>query len=209
MMDKEYKLNEIISEARQLFQRYGIKSITMEELSRQLGISKKTLYQHFTDKNDLVEKTLVSMMSEKECSMKEIYDKDLNAVEEVFEMFRLANETIRNHNPSLEFDLQKFYPQIFKRLRDFHRNNIYESTLNNLKKGKDEGYYRKDLNEEIIAKLFVIRIENLMHTDMLTSEDIHSDKFFKEVFKYHMYGIISPLGLQFIQSKYQEFLTNE
>lgn len=208
-MDKEYKLNEIISEARQLFQRYGIKSITMEELSRQLGISKKTLYQHFTDKNDLVEKTLLHMMSEKECTMKELFEKDMNAVEEVFEMFRLANEMVRTHNPSLEFDLQKFYPQIFKRLREFHRNNIYESTLNNLKKGKEEGYYRNDLNEEIIAKLFVIRIENLMHTDMLTSEDIHSDKFFKEVFKYHMYGILSSTGLQFIHSKYHDYLLNE
>lgn len=208
-MDKEYKYNEIIQEARQLFQRYGIKSISMDELSRQLGISKKTLYLHFTDKNDLVEKTLLHMTNEKECAMKEMHNKDLNAVEELFEMFTYANEMIRNHNPSMEFDLQKFYPQIFKRLRDFHRNNMYEATIKNLLKGKKEGYYRNDLNEEIISKLFVLRIENLMHSDMVTLEEIHSDKFFKEVFKYHMFGIISPLGLQFIQSKYQEFLVNE
>ncbi|MDP2236860.1 MAG: TetR/AcrR family transcriptional regulator [Bacteroidales bacterium] len=208
-MDKEYKYNEIIQEARQLFQRYGIKSISMDELSRQLGISKKTLYLHFTDKNDLVEKTLLHMTNEKECAMKEMHNKDLNAVEELFEMFSYANEMIRNHNPSMEFDLQKFYPHIFKRLRDFHRNNMYEATLKNLLKGKNEGYYRNDLNEEIISKLFVLRIENLMHSDMVTLEEIHSDKFFKEVFKYHMFGIISPQGLQFIQSKYQEFLTNE
>lgn len=205
----ESKVFEIIKEASQLFKRYGIKSISMEELSRQLRISKKTLYQHFTDKNDLVEKVIFQMMDQKGCATKEIETKNLNAVEELFELYHLANELIREHNESLEFDLQRFYPQIFKKIRDSHRANIYNLTLSNLIKGKREGYYRNDLDEQVITKLHVLRIENLMHSDLVTTEEIHSNHFFYEVFKYHLHGIISQKGLQFIQTNYPEFLNNE
>ncbi|MDP3446200.1 MAG: TetR/AcrR family transcriptional regulator, partial [Ignavibacteria bacterium] len=195
--------------ASQLFNRYGIKSISMEELSRQLGISKKTLYQHFTDKNDLVEKTIFYTIEQKGCFIKRIYEQNLNAVEEMFAVFKYVNEMIRNHNPSLDFDLQRFYPQIFRKVREFHRTNVYETTLSNLIKGKEEGFYRADLNEDIIAKLHVMRIENLMHSDVVTHEELHSNQFFKELFKYHIYGIISPKGIQFIDTNYPEFYTNE
>lgn len=204
-MDREYKVQEIIIETVQLFQRYGIKSISMDELSRRLGISKKTLYQHFTDKNDLVEKAVMHMIEERDCAMKQINSQELNAIEEMFEVFNLAGEMIRNYNPTLDFDLQKFYPQVYRKIRDFHRQHMFDSTLRNLRKGKEEGLYRLDLNAEIIAKLFVMRIEMLMRSDFISQEEIFSEDFFKESFKYHLYGIISSKGYQFIQTKYVNF----
>lgn len=204
-MDKEVKIQEIIAETVLLFQRYGIKSMSMDELSRQLGISKKTLYQHFTDKNELVEKAIMHMMEQRDCAMQQINQQQLNAIEEMFEVFHLAGEIIRNYNPTLDFDLQKFYPQVYRKVRDFHRKHIYESTLNNLEKGKKEGLYRLDMNVEIIAKLFVMGIETLMRSDIISQEELYSETFFKETFKYHLFGIISPKGYQFIQVKYENF----
>lgn len=205
-MNKEYKLHEIIVEAGQLFQRYGIKSISMEELSRQLGISKKTLYQFFEDKNDLVEKVLFHLMNEHGCLLENLQEQKRNAIEEMFEMYRYASEMIRNYNPALEFDLQKFYPSVFKKLREFHRNNIYNLTIQNLNKGITEGFYRSDLQADTIAKLFLIRTENMMHSDLVTPDEIHSDQFFKEIFKYHLFGILSKKGLTYVQKNHPEFI---
>jgi TetR/AcrR family transcriptional regulator, cholesterol catabolism regulator len=200
------KATDILEQAAEIFLRYGLKSITMDELSRQLAISKKTLYQFFTDKTDLIEKTLHYISNNKSCQFAKIHDMDLNAIEELFKVYQLAYEMIRQHNPALEFDLQRFYPAIYRKVKEAHRKNIYKATITNLMKGKTEGFYRQDLNEEIITKLHIIRVENFVHNDLLSIEEIHSKDFFEEVFKYHLYGIVSPKGLQFIQTNYPEFI---
>lgn len=198
----------IITQAAEIFSRYGIKSITMDELARQIGISKKTLYQYFTDKNDLVEKSLDAITAQNQCLMNNI-DKSLNAIEEMVEVYRYVNELIRSHNPVLDFDLQRYYPQIFKKIRETHRAHTYTMLLENLKKGKAEAYYRADIDDEILAKLSLLRIEYFMHSDLITAEELHSNKFFTEVFKYHLFGIISKKGWQYIQNNHPEFITIE
>jgi AcrR family transcriptional regulator len=197
---------DIIAAAAELFLRFGIKSITMDEISRQLGISKKTLYRYFKDKHELVENTMLEMLRLKKATIDEIMKKGGNAIEEIFEVYNYANEIIREYNPSLEFDLQRQYPKIYRQLREMHRNQIFEATLQNLKKGKKEGLYRKDLDVDIISKLYVMRMENMMHHDFIKTEELHSKKFFNEVFKYHLYAIISAEGLEFVKKSYPEFI---
>ncbi len=197
---------EITIAAAELFLKYGIKSITMDELSRQLGISKKTIYRYFKDKNELVEKTLFGFISQKQATIDEIIYKDKNAVEGLFSLYNYANNIIREYNPAMEFDLQKYFPKIYRSIREMHRTQIYDAILENLVKGKKEGLYRKDIDVSIIAKLFVMRVENIMHHDMVTTEELHSKKFFKEVFKYHLYGVLSAEGLEIVKSKYPEFI---
>ncbi|MBZ0241618.1 MAG: hypothetical protein K8F24_00240, partial [Bacteroidales bacterium] len=81
--------------------------------------------------------------------------------------------------------------------------------IENLKKGKAEAYYRADIDDEILAKLSLLRIEYFMHSDLITTEELHSNKFFTEVFKYHLFGIISKKGWQYIQNNHPEFITTE
>lgn len=205
-MDEKEK--EILQQSAEIFGRYGIKSITMDELSRQLGISKKTLYQYFHDKNDLVDKTIGLMIERNNCNMRSIMQKNMNAVEEMFEVYRYVGERVRSHNQSLEFDLQRYYPQIYRTMRDMHRSKTLEAIKNNLAKGIQEGYYRVDINIDIIAKLNLLRMEYFMQTDLISMEELHSNEFFHEVFKYHIYGVISAKGLSFIQTNYPEFIKN-
>jgi TetR/AcrR family transcriptional regulator, cholesterol catabolism regulator len=200
------KETDIIAQSAELFLRYGVKSITMDDLSRHLAISKKTLYQFFTDKTDLVNKTIKHIIKSRSCEISKICDLRLNAIEELFKVYQHANELIRNHNPMLEFDLQRFYPSIYRDTRETHRKAIYETTLSNLMKGKQEGFYRADLNEVVITKLHVLRIENFTHSDFLTTEEIHSNEFLNEVFKYHLYGIVSSKGIKYIKNHYPEFI---
>lgn len=205
-MNNENRTNEIIVQALGVFQRYGIKSVSMDDLARHMGMSKKTLYQHFTDKTQLVEEALNHLMEADYCSMKNIEQQNLNAIDEMFALYRHASTMVRNHNPVLEFDLQRYFPQIYKKLRERNRTQMHQILLSNLIKGKAEGLYRKNLNENIIAKLFVLRMENLMHTDLVSMEEIYSEAFFIETYRYHLFGILSESGMQFVKNNYPEFL---
>ncbi|MCE1201885.1 MAG: TetR/AcrR family transcriptional regulator [Bacteroidia bacterium] len=205
-MNNDSRTNEIIVQALGVFQRYGIKSVSMDDLARHMGMSKKTLYQHFSDKTQLVEDALNLLLESDYCSMKSIEQQNLNAIDEMFALYRHASTTVRNHNPVLEFDLQRYFPQIYKKLRDRTRTQMHEIMLNNLTKGKTEGLYRNNLNENIIAKLFVLRMENLMHTDLVSLEELFSEAFFIETYRYHLFGILSEAGLQFIKTNYPDFI---
>lgn len=205
-MNNDNRTNEIIVQALGVFQRYGIKSVSMDDLARHMGMSKKTLYQHFSDKTQLVEDALNLLLESDYCSMKSIEQQNLNAIDEMFALYRHASTTVRNHNPVLEFDLQRYFPQIYKKLRDRTRTQMHEIMLNNLTKGKTEGLYRNNLNENIIAKLFVLRMENLMHTDLVSLEELFSEAFFIETYRYHLFGILSEAGLQFIKTNYPDFI---
>lgn len=203
------KALEIIQEAAHLFLRYGIKSISMDELARKVGISKKTLYQHFTDKSDLVEKAVMHMNDLRGCDYKNINMEGLNALQQMFEAYSLVNDIIRKHNPGFEFDLERFYPAIYRKAVELHRNAIFKATLANLIQGKAEGFYRQNFDEQVIAKLYVLRIEYLVQTDIVTTDEIHSNNFLQEIFKYHLYGVISSKGHDYIKNHFPEFTINE
>lgn len=205
-MNHVNRTSEIIVQALEVFQRFGIKSVSMDDLSRHMGMSKKTLYQHFDDKNQLVEVSLNHLLETDYCSMKNIEEQQLNAIDQMFALYRHVSTTVRNHNPVLEFDLQRYYPQIYKKLRDRTRSQMHQIMLSNLGKGKAEGLYRSNLNENIIAKLFVLRMENLMHTDLVSAEELYSEAFFIETYRYHLFGILSEAGLQFIKQNYPDFI---
>lgn len=203
-MNKQYE--DIIASASKLFQKYGIRSITMDEVSRQLGISKKTLYSHIKDKDELVEKTMEFMIDSRQCGIQSLLYDSLNAIEELIATYNHVKSMMTDYNPSVEFDLKRYYPRIYEHMRNKKREYMYETILKNLLKGKNEGLYRQNLNADVIAKLHIMRMEHLMKSEIISEEEIYSGEFFKEVFKYHLYGIISTAGIEYIKSNYPEFL---
>lgn len=200
---------EIIAAAAALFLKYGIKSLTMDEMARQMGVSKKTIYVHFKDKHELVEKTLQDIQCMKHSGMDAIMDRGLNAIEEIFELYHHVNKMMREYNPTLDFDLKRYYPKLYARFREEQRESTYEALINNLNKGIKEKLYRADLDASIIARLHVIRLENMMENDLISHEELYSKKFFLEVFKYHLYGTISTEGLKFVKTHFPEFFKND
>lgn len=182
-----------------LFSRFGIKSLTMDDIARELGISKKTLYQQVEDKKDLVKKVVEIDLRKREEYFAIIKNRSLNAIEEVFEVNKLVNKMIKETNPVREFDLQKYYPEIYDVVNQRRRERMYRAMKENLQKGKNEGLYRKDLKEEIISKLYIARMENMFHKDLETVIEFTSPKFIYEVFVYHIRGIASEKGIKFFE----------
>jgi TetR/AcrR family transcriptional regulator, cholesterol catabolism regulator len=201
----EDKVQRIIEQVRKLYQRYGIKSVTMDDVARQLCISKKTLYEHFTDKEDLVRRVMLMEHEHWSVFFQDIEKKELNAVEEVLDMYKLIHTIYKDFNPSMEYDVRKYYPDLYNKVKEVRRKRMYESVYRNLNKGKKEGLYRKDLNSRIIAKLHVVRIESMFENELFSIEELTSFKVYHEIFFYHIYGILSPAGLTFFQNNFKKF----
>ena len=193
-MNKEFE--NILEKVSVLYRKYGIKSVTMDDAAQELGISKKTLYQFVKDKTELVEKVVGHTRHCYFSTMKKIKGSEGNAIEELIDVSQRVNALMKDHSPSYEYDLKKYYPDIYRNLMSARRKLMYESMLANIRKGKKEGIYRKELNEEIISKLHLLRVENLTSSEIFKEEEIHSAKFFRELFVYHIHGLATSKGLE-------------
>jgi AcrR family transcriptional regulator len=199
-----YKMREetkrILEKVHCLYARYGIKSVTMDDVAKELGISKKTLYHHVKDKSDLVEKVLDLEFSNRAGEMSKIREMGLNAIEELFEVNRLINMMLKRVNPSMEHDLMKYFPDLYDKISKERKQRMFQSMIENIKKGKEEGLYRLELNEKIISKLYVTRFENAFHDDVQAISNFTSEEFISEVFIYHIRGIANKSGIQFLEA---------
>jgi len=209
MMDKE--LQNILERVGALYSKYGIKSVTMDDVARELGISKKTLYQYVENKNDLVEKVLDYLLFERGCEFLEIFEKNYNAIEELLAVGVQIIKSIKDQNPATEYDLQKYYPVLFNKLQKVRKERMYNATLKNIQKGKQEGFFRKELNEEIIAKIQTSRFLNLSTDEFFDLEEMLRPENILELFIYHIRGIANQKGIDELEKTLktidiQEFL---
>jgi len=193
-MDKE--LQNILERVGALYSKYGIKSVTMDDVARELGMSKKTLYQYVENKNDLVEKVLDYLLFERECEFLEIFDKNYNAIEELITVGIQVIKSIKYQNPATEYDLQKYYPVLFNKLQNIRKERMYNATLKNIQKGKQEGLFRKELNEEIIAKIQTSRFLNFSADEFFDPQEMLKPENILELFIYHIRGIANQKGIE-------------
>ncbi|MDX9697504.1 MAG: TetR/AcrR family transcriptional regulator [Bacteroidales bacterium] len=193
------ELLNILEKVAALYMKYGIKSITMDDVARELGMSKKTLYQYVENKNDLVEKVVDYVINLKECDFKRIDDINMNAVEKLIEVNMHIVTSMKDYNPATEYDLKKYYPELYAKMHSIRRQRMYDSILANIKKGKEEGLYREELNEEIIARMQVSRFMNMHEDELLTKNDMQRSAFIHELFIYHIRGIANEKGLNVLE----------
>jgi AcrR family transcriptional regulator len=191
---------EIVKKVCELYRQYGIRSVTMYDVVRELGISKKTLYQHFKDKTDLVLAVMEYDFEAKSKEYQKCFNDQVNAVEELISYSLMQLKIIMDHKPTLIYDLKKYYPSVFNHFNKLKREHMYNGLVKNLKRGKEEGLYRADLNTEMIARLNLMRVEGMLNTKIFKQEEILSSEFFKEMIKYHAYGIVSDKGRKILES---------
>ncbi len=199
------KLEEIVQQTCHLFKKYGIKSVSMDDIARECGISKKTLYEHIKDKNDLVIKVLEFAESKDGSSKHSLdFDKSLNAVDSMYMVYKGALSFFEDFNLSMEYDLKKYYPKLYKKNLMKRRERLYEKMIQNMNQGIKEGFYRADLNPDIIAKLHILKIESLLQTDIFENDNYSVMQLFKEMFIYHFMGIATALGIEEFNTKIKD-----
>lgn len=195
----EEKKLELISAALEVYMKYGIKSVTMDEMARQLAVSKKTLYLHVKDKNELVEQCLLFAHN---CDMQlidGIFQQNLNAIEELLEIGRLIIKTLGAIHPSIFFDLSKYHPNALKLMNQHKNETIRARIVKNLEKGMGEGLYRDNLTPDILSRLHMATMDMIMSGEIVPVSDYRVDEVYSEFFRYDIRGIASSKGLEVLK----------
>ncbi|MBS1576269.1 MAG: TetR/AcrR family transcriptional regulator [Bacteroidetes bacterium] len=194
----------IVQKAHEMFMRYGIRSISMDEIASQLGISKKTIYHFFTDKDALVDAVINIELNE---SMNDCYDyreKSENPVHEIFIAIDMALEMLKVMNPTLLFDLQKYHPAAFKKISDHKNKFLYKMVRENLEKGMEEGYYRPEINTDIMARYRIAAIFLSFNPELLPPGKHSAADVIKETSMNFLHGLVTAKGLKLIQKYTQQ-----
>lgn len=182
----------------------------MDDISRELGISKKTLYQYIKDKEELVEKVLDYLLQYVSGEVTKIMDANLNAVEETMSINSHITKTIEKfHNPAINYDLRKYYPAIYRKFTEKKHAFAFASMTKNLKKGMNEGLYRANINISIITKLQLARIESQIDNDLFPVSEYSAQEIFKQIQEYHMRGICTAEGIRIFEEKLNQYYANE
>lgn len=197
----EEKLEPILEGTLKVFMRYGIKSLTMDDIARELGISKKTLYKYVADKNELVQKAMNMHVGCESAMLKSVFNDELNAIDQHFEISKLIAAQIKDIHPSVVYDLQKYYPEAMQVFNDYKASTIYNFVLDNIEKGIAEGLYRPELKKAIIARIYITRMEDMFNPVNSILQEHTLETILWELFRYHIRGIATPSGVEYLINK--------
>lgn len=187
--------NRILEGSTKLFFRYGVKSITMDSIASDLGISKKTIYQHFPDKDTLVNEVVKSFVEKDECQWKELDEKYSDVIEKMYRSFDLVKETLTEVNPRLMFEVQKYHPEAFAIFKKYESDVMFTHLVEDLKSGVAKGYFRSDLSIELIARVRMAEIHMLFNPEFFEHFKKSVFELHLEFLDYFMRGIMTEKGL--------------
>jgi len=192
---------EIIERAGAVYMRLGIKSVTMDDLARELGISKKTIYKYFDDKSDLV-RSIVEMKKDMDQALcMNCINQSGNAIDDMIQVSKLIAEHFGNVNPSVFFDLKKFHPDAWQKMEEHRWGFVLNMIVSNVQKGIDENLYRDSLNPDIVGRLYVSSIDTLFNSDIFPWPQFTFQAIYSEHIRFHIHGLVNDNGLKYLQQK--------
>lgn len=196
--------HRILTEARDLFTRFGIRSVTMDDLANHLGISKKTIYQHYADKDNLVleivkgETSYIEDICRRDCTAA------VNAIDELFRAMAFSDELFGKINPSILFDLEKFHPAAYQVFIN-HKNNFLHTTIKkNLERGISEGLYRPELKIGVITAFRVSSALLVFSPEVFNTREHTVAEISHEILEHYLFGIVTEKGYKMIVKYKQE-----
>ncbi len=198
--DMEEKLSTIIEQSSLLFMKYGIRSLTMDDVAKNLRISKKTLYQFVSDKDDLVTKCIEAACdrdSDKICHIVEEFD---NAIDELLAISRFVSARLNNIHPSIFFDLEKYHPAAMGKFEKHRNEFIFNSIKKNLEDGIKQGLYRADLNSAIVSRIYLYNVDHVLQGEIARHSDLNMSLVYQEMVSYHLHGVVSQKGLAYLDT---------
>jgi AcrR family transcriptional regulator len=198
----------ILDGAQELFFKYGIKSITMDDVAKHLAISKKTIYKYFADKDELVEDMTRQLMKKNEIEFDAITKETEHVVEEVFAMMKHMGSMFSQMNPNLFYDMQKHHPHSWKLFSDFKEECIERMVEESVKRGIEQGLVRPDINTKIIARLRMEEIEMGFNPDIFPPNKFKIIDVQLALLDHFLHGICTLKGHKLI-NKYKELIEEE
>ena len=195
------QLDERILEAAEaLFMQYGVRSVTMDDIAKELSISKKTIYQHFKDKEEIVLRVAERVFAKEKQIMNRMHDQGENVIHEMVLISKYLREHVATVNPSALFDLQKFYKDAWEVFQVFQQEclTLIEETI---RKGMNEGYFRKAINPKVLSILRSETITLSFNQHLFPREQFDPQEVQTQLFELFVQGMLTDQG----RMLYQEY----
>lgn len=200
--------DKILTVSFKLFLQRGIKSVSMDDIAVELGVSKKTIYKWFANKDEVVEASLEAYLNDMESECAYFPESAQNAIEELFSVMGMVRQKLVGVHPSVFFDLQKYHPKAYQLWINHKNEVIYGQILHNIKRGISEGLYRSDLDIEIMARMRLIQTEHSFNPEFFPPEQFDVQKVQLAILEHFMLGIATLKGHKLI-NKFKEVTEEE
>jgi len=196
MNDKEL---QILRQARDVFMRFGLRSVTMDDVCREIGISKKTLYLYVTDKADLIQKILELDIQDDQVLTCNAENTQLQAIDELLAIQTMVQKKINSIHSSILYDLKKYYPETWAMMNSHRETFVVNAIEQNIVRGQQQGLYRTDLHTAVIAKIYAHRMELVFDPVFFEGSGIAPAEIYAEAMRYHIRGIATHKGIQYLE----------
>jgi DNA-binding XRE family transcriptional regulator len=186
----------IIDKATELFLTLGFKSVTMDDIANELGISKKTIYVHFPNKTKLVESTTLHMFETISCGIDHICSFKKNPIEEIYQIKAFVMDHLKDEKSSPQYQLQKYYPKIYSTLKAKQFEVMQDCVIENLNRGIELGLYRSNIDVKFISRIYFNCMMTLKDQMVFPLKDFSMKTLMDYYLEYHLRGICTPKGLE-------------
>jgi len=183
----------IIRLALQNFLVFGVRAVTMDEIARLVGISKKTIYAEFSSKEELVNAAIEASLNEYKCDLDEMDTINESAIDHLLRMTRYVRETFTSMNPLLMQDIQRFYPKCWQKINEFKTEKVLQNFIMVLEQGKQSGDFRKEINSELLAYMRMDQITNTFSSNYSKSSHSFLDCQLA-ILDHFIHGILTDQG---------------
>jgi len=190
--------DKIIYNASELFITYGFKSVTMDDIANNLGISKKTIYQHFDNKTKLVESTTMHMFEIISHGIDCICELKKNPIDELYDIKSFVMLHLKDEKSSPQYQLHKYYPKIAATLKKKQFEVMQGCVTNNLKRGVENNIFRPEIDTEFISRIYFNSMVSLKDQDLFPLNNFSMNMLMDNYLEYHIRGICTPKGLEIL-----------
>ena len=187
---------KILDIATDLFLSYGFKSVTMDDIAYKMGISKKTIYQHYPNKTKLVEATTMHTFETINSGIDSICELKKNPIEEIYDIKQFVMDHLKDEKSSPQYQLQKYYPKIFATLKTKQFEVMLACVSENLNRGIQLGLYRETMNVEFISKIYFAGVMSIKDNDFFSPQKLSKKTLMEYFLEYHLRGICTSKGLE-------------
>ncbi len=184
-----------------MFLTYGVKSVTMDDIAQKLHISKRTLYELFGSKKELVNLVVKYHIDEHISVFNELEQSCDNAIDLMIKISKFVINTKKKQHISVMYELNKFYPDAQNIINNFYNEYIEKSVKDNIKLGIEQGLYRSDINAKILSNLYIQQMNFFVQLNKSDLSEFSASEIFDQLFSYHMYGIMSEKGIKYYLNK--------
>ena len=197
----EEKQFEIVEKSAQVFLKFGVRAVTMDDLARELGMSKKTIYKFFSDKDALI-RAIIEFKTQGDREICQIaFEQAENAIDEMIRISEFMSEMLQDVHSSVFFDLQKYHRDAWQIMED-HKNTFVRNQIkHNIQRGIKEGVYRENSDSDILSKAYVLTMGTLFDGYTFPSSEYKFTTVFNQIIRFQIRGLANAQGLEYLTKR--------